>query len=149
MMKIVSAAFSGPSSNYAVNNPASKALLVNKEDARVRYDGPRSVSTSGRTSGVVRLRAIVSDISATADSNGDRSGGDVRLAQVTFVNRATNAPIATVNVSLLDSKDSTVGVAECDWMVEAGKNYTVGMIVTNYYSRHSTADNVTITVSKR
>ena len=74
-------------------------------------------------------------------------------AEVTFINRTTNAMIATVTVTLTNADDTSTGVAEYDWTVDIGtaksKSYRVGMIVSDYYSRNSTADDATITVSKQ
>lgn len=148
MTKITAASFVGPNPNYSLSNPSSKAVLINKEDAGATYDGPRTVSTSekGSSMATIPLRATITDIA-------DGSRGDIRLAQVSFVNRATNAVIATVNVSLTDPSDTTTGVAKYDWNVDIGtsssKSYTVGLIVSNYYSRNSANDNATVTVSKQ
>ena len=151
MMKIVSASFSGPNPGYVMSNPSSKALLVTKEDSRPTYDGPRTVTASkGSSTVTVPLRATIRDITVTSDAGGDRWAGDVRLAQVTFVNRETNAAIATVSVKLVNDGDTTTGVAKYDWTVDSKpRTYTVGMIVSNYYQRNSTADNASITVSKQ
>lgn len=155
MTKIATASFSGVSPNYTVANPSAKALLINKEDARVTYTGPATVSTTSRTSGAatIPLRATVRDIAATSEHNADGTVGDIRLARVTFINRTTSAIIATVTVTLADPDDTSTGVAAYDWHVDIGtaksKSYTVGMIVSDYYSRNSTADDATITVSKQ
>jgi hypothetical protein len=155
MVKLVTAVFSGPNAGYSLSNPTAKAMLVNKEDARLSYDGNRSVPTSskGSSMAVVKLRVIVRDIAATSEPNGDHTAGDVRLAQVTFVNRATGALIATVNVSLLDPGDASVGVATYGWKVDIGtatsKTYTVGMIASNYYQRNSSSDDVVVTVTRQ
>jgi hypothetical protein len=153
MTKIVTATVSGASPNYSVANPTAKPLLITKEDARPSYDGAREVSTASRSSGraTIPLRATIRDIAATSEANGDKSAGNIGLAQVTFVDRATNMPIATVTVSG-DSEDSSRGVARYDWAVDIGnsrsKSYRVGMVVGNYYMRNSTAEDATIVVSR-
>jgi Big-like domain-containing protein/Kelch motif protein len=155
-VKIAKASFTGVSPNYSVSNPIARAFLVNREDARVAYDGPRAVATSsqGGSAATIPLKAIVRDITVTPDNNGDKNAGDVRLAQVHFIDRTTNAFIATVNVSLTDPNDTTTGIATYDWNVNIGpiassKTYTVAMIVSNYYQRNNPSDNALITVTRK
>jgi hypothetical protein len=152
MSKIVSATLSGISANYTVPNPSSKTLLINKEDARVTYSGARMVqTTSGGSTATIPLVANVRDIANTVDANGDTTLGDIRLAQVMFVNRATGAAIGTVNVAL-DPNSPNDGIATFNWNVDIGTNltqdFTVGFVVTNYYNRNSTTENAVITVTK-
>jgi hypothetical protein len=153
-VKIVTAVLSSPSQDYSTTSPTAKAVIINKEDARVTYDGDRAATTSSRTSSTatVTLKALVRDIAVTSEGSGDTFAGDIRRAQVTFINRATGAIIGTVIPSLVDASDSSVGVATHTWKVDIGlassKDYTIGTIVSNYYGRNNTADNTTIRVTR-
>jgi hypothetical protein len=155
-VKIVTASLVGLSRNYSVNDPVGKAFIIGKEDARVTYDGPRTVMTSSRggSTATVPLRAILRDVAVTFENNGDKTAGDVRLAQVYFIDRATNALIGLAKISLGDQDDPSTGIATFDWNVNIGptaasKTYTVGIIVSNYYQRNSTLDNALVTVARR
>jgi YVTN family beta-propeller protein len=149
--RIVTTSFNG-ASNYTIPNP-TKVLIVSKEDARSTYTGPTSVKTACRTctSATVTLRARVRDISATTEAAGDGDPGDVRNANVTFVDRSTNAIIGTANVALTGS-DQTVGEATFNWTASIGtsssKSFTIGMIVGNAYNRNSTTEDAVVVVSK-
>src|SRR5439155_20676697 len=68
-------------------------------------------------------------------------------------NRDTGAIIAAnIPVSLLNAADSKTGIASYDWTVNLGSAdsqcFTVGIIVNNYYTRNSAADDAVITVAK-
>ena len=154
MLKRVTVTYQSVSANYTVPVPAARALMIIKEDARAKYDGPTAVFTApGKSTATIPLKATVRDIAATLDNAGDINAGDVRLARVSFINRATGAAIATVNVTLPNPNDKTTGVAEFNWVVDNGatktKSYKVGFIVSNYYSRNSTMDDGTIVVTKK
>ena len=158
-----------PGLNYTVDSsfagdafylPASTvdAFDILQEDARVYYTGTLFVNTACETcsSGTAALSATVRDITAeTADAAFDSFAGDIRNANVTFVNRDTNTPIpgcSNLSVSLVNLADPKTGRATCEWGVNIGSsdslNFTVGIIVDNYYTRNSSADNVVVTVSK-
>jgi hypothetical protein len=150
--KIVSAVYVGPNPGYTLPNPTSKALLLNKEDARVAYSGLTTVQTSGGAStATVTLSAKVRDISNTPDAAGDTAVGDIRMARVSFMNRATGAIIGTATV-VADPADPNNGLATFNWNVDIGLNpsqtFQVGFVVNNYYTRNNAADNVSITVTK-
>jgi hypothetical protein len=150
--RIVTTTFGGASSNFTMTSP-TKVLIVSKEDARSTYTGPTSVKTACRTctSATVNLRAVVRDISSTNEAASDTDSGDIRNANVMFVDRGTNSIIGTVNVALTGS-DITVGEATFNWTVNLGtsssKSYTIGMIVGNFYNRNSTTENAIVVVSK-
>jgi YVTN family beta-propeller protein len=146
---VVGAFFTDP--NFTVTNP-TKAITIQAENARVAYTGPTAVSLGGASSGPVALTVTVKDITAVAgDPAWDPYPGDVRNAQVSFVDRSTNTILGTVSPTLSGS-DPKVGTASFSWNVNLGtatsRSYTIGFIVGYYYRRNSTADNVVIVVSK-
>jgi hypothetical protein len=71
-----------------------------------------------------------------------------------FVNRdASNAPISGwLNVAYLNANDTKVGTVSYNWSVDIGssdsKQFTVGIVVGNYYGRSASVDNTIVTVSK-
>jgi len=145
----VTATFVDP--NFSVTNP-SKLITIQKEDARVANTTPASVSLGGVAAGTVVLSATVRDITAAVgDPSWDNNPGDIRNATVSFLDRSTNAIIATVPV-VLSGTDPTQGAATFNWAVNLGtatsKTFSIGFVVSNYYNRNNTADNVNITVSK-
>ncbi|PYL38624.1 MAG: hypothetical protein DMF34_06310 [Verrucomicrobia bacterium] len=99
------------------------------------------------------LSATVQDITAVpTDLAYDPYPGDIRNATVTFVNRDNgNAVIATVPVGLVSAGDTKTGTATYNWNVDIGSadsvQYTVGIIVGNYYTRNASADDTIVTVS--
>jgi hypothetical protein len=147
---IVSASF--VNANVALSNPANKSVNIQREDARVGGLAQKAY-TLGASSGVVPLTVTIADITAaTGDAATDPFAGDIRNAQVNFIDRATNTVIGTANVSALTGSGTTSGTATLNWAVNLGtassKTYTIGFSVLNYYTRASTADNVVITVAK-
>jgi hypothetical protein len=148
----VTAVFGGVNANFTVGSPTT-TLNITQEDARAYYTGACFASTSSATSGsaTVTLSATVKDISAV--DPGDPNVGDIRNAKVTFINRDTNIVIASnVPVGLVSSGDTKVGTATYNWNANIGANdsqsFTIGTIVTNYYTRNSSEDNTVVTVSK-
>jgi YVTN family beta-propeller protein len=146
--RVVTATFIDP--NFAVTNPPGKAITIQKEDARVAYTGPKSVSFGGSATGTVVLTASVRDISAAiGDPAWDANAGDIRNAQVAFIDRATNTILGLVPVT---GSDPRVGTATYNWSVNLGtarsKSYTIGFIVTYYYNRNNVTDNAVVVVSK-
>jgi hypothetical protein len=147
--KVMTAALADPTGLYTVGFP-NKSLTMTKEDARVGYSGQSTLKV--QADGTVTLLAWVKDITAvTGDPAWDNYAGDVRNAQVSFVDRSTNTILGTVNVSLAGT-DPKIGTASYVWTPSLGtatsKTYTVGFIVTNYYNRNNTIDNATVTVTK-
>jgi hypothetical protein len=148
---VVSAAFVNP--NFSMANPANKSVNITREDARIGGLDRTSYSLGGSATGIVPLTVTVKDITAmVGDAAFDAFAGDIRGAQVQFIDRATNAVIGTANVSTLIGSGTTTGTATLNWSVNLGtatsKNYTIGFTLLNYYIRSQTADNVVITVSK-
>jgi hypothetical protein len=146
--KTISASAADP--NFAPST-GSRAITITKEDARVAYTGPANVSLAANPGGVV-LTASVKDIAAAiGDTVKDATPGDIRNATVSFVDRSTNAIIATVNVTASDSEPK-VGVATYTWPVNIGtaasKSFTIGFTVSGYYNRSNTVDNAVVVVSK-
>jgi hypothetical protein len=104
----------------------------------------------------IPIKFTIKDITAvTGDPAWDANPGNITLAQVTFVNRATGATIATVPVTLVpnpaNSTDYTVGTASYNWSVSIGtassQTFTIGAIVNGYYTRNSTTEDAVVTVS--
>jgi YVTN family beta-propeller protein len=146
---VVTATFVDP--NFAASNPY-RGITIQKEDARVAYTGPTSVSFDGSAAGTVPLSVSVKDITAViGDPVRDANPGDIRNAQVAFVDRATNTILGIVTVRQSDS-DSGIGTATYNWAVNLGtaksRAYTIGFIVMNYYYRNSTTDNAVVVVTK-
>ena len=147
--RIVTASISD--TNFSVTAP-TKAITIQKEDARVAYSGATTFSLHGSATGTIPLTEIVKDITAMAgDAAWDNYPGDIRNAQVQVWDRGTNTVLGTVNVTVSGS-DLTIGSATFNWNVNLGtatsKTYTLGFVVTNYYNRNQTADNVSVTVTK-
>ena len=151
----VTAVFNAINPNFSVMNP-SNTLSTNPEDSGVTYTGAFFVGTACATcnTATVTLRATIQDISAVSgDPAYDPSPGDIRNAQVTFINRESGVIIASnLPVGLLTSTDTTTGTASYDWNVSLGtlnsRSFTVGIIVSNYYTRNNSADDALITVSE-
>jgi hypothetical protein len=130
---------------------------VTQEDARAYYTGNMFVNTSGPTSttATVTLSATIKDITAVGNTDPayDAYPGVITNAKVTFINRDTNTVIASnVPVGLVNVGDSTVGTATYNWSVNISPNtsqmYTIGIIVTNYYTRNSSDDDTVVTVAQ-
>jgi hypothetical protein len=143
------------SGNYTIKY-CNGALTVTQEDARATYAGAMFVSTSSATSSTatVTLSATVQDIIAvTGDPAYDAYPGDIRNAKVSFINRDTNTVIVSnLPVGLVSSGDTKTGAATYNWSVNIGTNdsqqYTIGIIVSGYYTRNASTDDAVVTVSK-
>src|SRR5206468_459065 len=144
--------------NYDFTTFNNGTLTVTEEDARPYYTGPTFVNTSGPTStmAIVTLSATIKDITpvdpSASDPHPDNYQGVITNAKVTFINRDNNTVIASnVPVGLVNAGDSTVGTATYNWTVNISPNvsqqYTIGIIVTNYYTRNSSFDDDVVTVS--
>lgn len=152
--RTISAVFTGTNSNFAVASPATQTLTVTQEDARAAHTGLTYVTTASATTSTatVVLTATIQDITAV-DAASDAYAGDIRNAKVTFINRDTGVAIATgVAVVLVNSADTRTGTATYSWTPNIGtadaKQYTIGVIVTDYYTRDNSADNTVGTVMK-
>jgi hypothetical protein len=140
----------------AATNSINVPLLVNPEDARATFTGNPLVATSSSSSNwaTVTLSATIRDISAvTTDPATDSTAGDIRNAKVTFVNRADNSVIASnLPVGLVSSSDAKTGTATCQWNVNLGtsssQTFTVGIVVSGFYTRNSPTDDTAITVTR-
>jgi len=145
--------------NYDFSTFNKGNLTVTQEDARAYYTGPMFVNTSGPTSNTatVTLSATIKDITPVDPTmsapNPDNYPGVITNAKVTFVNRDNNSQVIASNVpvGLVNAGDSTVGTATFNWSVNLGtsvsQTYTIGIIVTNYYTRDSSFDDDVVTVS--
>ena len=132
-------------------------FTVTPEDARTQYTGTLYASTNSSTvsNTTVTLKATVSDITAVnGDPAYDQYAGDIKNAKVMFVNRdASNTPISGwLDVSYLNASDTKVGTVTYNWSVDIGssdsKQFTVGIVVGNYYVRNASVYNTIVTVSK-
>jgi hypothetical protein len=117
------------------------------------------VSTSSATSSsaTVTLSATIQDITAvTGDPAYDGFAGDISKAKVTFVIRnadGTSTSINTTPVSVgLVNTDTKVGTATFNWTVNIGNSnsqtYTIGIVVSGFYTRDASTDVENVTVSK-
>ena len=145
----VVATFLDANPNFTVSN-ATRPTTIYKEDARVAYTGPASLSLG--QNGTVPLTVTVKDITAAiGDPEWDANPGDIRNAQVWFIDRATNTILGTANVTA--DGDRTVGTATYNWAVNLGtaqaRTYTIGFIIGNYYYRNSDGENAVVKVSKQ
>jgi hypothetical protein len=118
---------------------------------------PPVLSAVSNQTGIGEMLSVtVKDITAeTSDSAYDSLEGDILNSKVTFVDRDTNAPIAgcsNLSVGLVNLVDTKTRTATCNWNVNIGSAdslaYTIGIIVSKYYTRNSSADNSVLTVSK-
>jgi hypothetical protein len=156
-IRVATATYTGVSPNFTVIN-VTKSISILKEDARTYYTGATSVSTGSSTSSTatIAITSTIKDITAVpSDPAWDPYPGDISLAQVSFVNRATGAIIATVSVAHVpqsDPTDYTIGIASYNWTVDIGtaasQTFTIGTIVSGYYTRNSTTEDATVTVSR-
>lgn len=150
----VDSSFAGDTAYLASND--SDPFDITQEDARAYYTGAcfASTSSASASSATVTLSATIKDITAeTGDPATDSFAGDIRNARVTFINRDTNTVIAAnVPVGLVNAADTKIGTATYNWNVNIGSadsvSYTIGIIVTNYYTRNSSDENSVVTVSK-
>jgi hypothetical protein len=120
-----------------------------------------STPSASTNTATVTLRATIQDITAvTGDPAYDPNAGDIRNAKVTFVNRDIPDPNPTgfqliasnLAVSLVDPLDTKTGTVTYDWTANIGNQssqaFTIGIIVTNYYSRNDSSDDTVIEVYK-
>jgi len=159
----VIATFTSTNPNFANSPTASPVTLtVNKEDARATYTGTLFAWTKSTTDGsaTITLSATIQDITAVDPSASapypDNYPGDITKATVTFVNRDTipaTVIAANVPIGLVNAGDTKTGTATYNWAVNIGSaadsaQYTIGIIVNNYYTRDSSFDDGVVTVSK-
>jgi hypothetical protein len=142
--------------DVGASGTTSFTIEVSKEDARVTYTGTTFASTSCSTcsTATVTLAATIQDITAvTGDPAYDPNAGDIRNATVTFVNRDDgDSFLCLASVGLVNLSDTKTGTATCNWTANIGSNdsvqFTVGIIVNNYYTRNTSEDDEIVTVSK-
>lgn len=135
------------SPNYAIQF-VSGTLTVLAEDARAYYTGTLSAAplNGGATAVNLTLSATIKDISATPDAASDTFIGDIRNATATFVDRSNGATLCTAPIGLLNSADTTVGSLTCTATVPL-TNITVGVVVSNYYTRDAASDDTVISIT--
>jgi VCBS repeat-containing protein len=137
--KIVSATYAGLSTNYTLPVPTNKTVMITKEDAALDLTVLSTTDVTASATGTATIPLTVKV------QNADATPGDLRLAQVMFMNRSTGAVLATVNAA-------ADGTATYNWPVTITGNsqsFQVGFVVTNYYNRNLTSDNRTIEVCKQ
>ncbi|HEV8508727.1 MAG TPA: choice-of-anchor tandem repeat GloVer-containing protein, partial [Chitinophagaceae bacterium] len=147
----IKSSFAGDAIFSASNDEDAFDIL--QEDARAYYTGTLFASTGSGSTTTLTLSATIRDISAeTGDPTTDPYAGDIRNAKVTFIDRSTNTAIATVPIGLVNLADPKTGTATYTWNVNIGtansQDYTIGIVVNNYYTRNSSAENTVVTVSK-
>jgi hypothetical protein len=105
--------------------------------------------------GTITLIATISDITAVpSDPAYDPYPGDIRNATVTFVNRdaSDNTLCGAAPVLLINNSDPKTGSVTCTFTGSTGSGvstaYTVGIVVSGYYSRNTPADDVIVTISQ-
>jgi alpha-tubulin suppressor-like RCC1 family protein len=143
--KISCSGLSSP--NYSINF-ANGSLTTTPEDARTTYTGPTAVKTTSPSKGnfSVTLTASIKDINALpTDPAWDAYPGNISNAIVAFVDRSSGATLVG-NVPV-----TTNGLARAVWNGSIGnlssKTYTIGTVVTGYYTRNSATENATVTIS--
>jgi hypothetical protein len=106
------------------------------------------------------LSATIQDITAlTGDADYDAHPGDIRNARVTFVIRGTfpnpDTPITNcqnLTPTLPSSANTKTGSVACSWAANIGSadsaTYSIGIVVSNYYTRNHSADDTVINISK-
>ncbi|PYV14864.1 MAG: hypothetical protein DMG21_16970 [Acidobacteria bacterium] len=164
----VSAAFTSSDPNFT-NSSGTGKLTVTQEDARVTYGGNLFVGIPlSASSGTITLSATVADITAlgpynagpppTGDTAYDPYPGDIQNATVTFITRdavgtyAAGGTLCTAPVVLINSSDLKTGSVTCTFTGYVGSTgstqYTVGTVVSNYYTRNAAGDNTGVTISQ-
>jgi hypothetical protein len=152
----VTAEFTNVNANFTVQDPTAQSITVEPEYARVEYTGPSRVSTSSASSRSFStvLTASIRDITAESDEPAfDANAGAIANARVTFVNRATGNPIApgAVNLPVSATTDPTVGNVHFAWtdsIASDVQDFVIGIVVSNFYTRNSTSDDVVLTVAR-
>jgi len=152
----VTAVFGGVNPNFTVSNPTT-SLTITKEDARVTYAGNLFVGIPlSATMGSITLIATISDITAVpSDPAYDAYPGDIRNATVTFMdfsNPTAPTALCSAPVLLVSGSDTKTGSVTCTFMGvvdnTGSKQYTVGIVVGNYYTRSSSTDDAVVTISQ-
>lgn len=136
-------------------------VVVTQEDARSAYTGLACYSTgsSSSNSAFVKFMASVQDITgSTGDPDYDEFGGDIRNARVSFVNRdapgdSSFSGCANLTPILVDPNDPKTGIVSCTTTLaiplnEQSASFTVGIVVSNYYTRNDSFDDVIVNLYK-
>ena len=138
--------------NFSITDPTT-TLDINQEDARAYYTGAFYASTQGVNSSdaIITLSATIKDITAV-DPGADPYAGDIRNATLSFVDRdASTTIVSGVPIGLVDPNDPTVAVGTWDWETTISgdaEDFTIGVVVGNYYIRNSSEDDIIVTVAK-
>jgi hypothetical protein len=154
--KTVTATIAGADPNYNLSSLSpTTSLTITKEDARITYTGAYFTSTSSTTSSTatVTLSATIQDISAVNGNPGnDLKEGDIRNAKVYFTILETNQTYGPFTPGLVTAGDTKTGTVTTSWSANIGTadaaQFTVKMVVDNYYTRDRSEDDAVITVAK-
>jgi subtilisin family serine protease len=145
------------SGNYLITFQKG-TLTITKEDSNATYAGLLFFSTASPTSSSadIVMQATVQD--ATVFDPNDPNAGDIRNARVSFVNRDVTTETAlypncsNLTPALVNPSDLKTGIVSCTVRFDIGakdsEQYTVGLIVDNYYTRNSSIDDTVLTISK-
>jgi hypothetical protein len=152
----LTATFTSTNTSYTGSSGAPFTFAVTAEDARATYNGSSLFWTSSlkSTSANVTLSAAIQDITAV-DPATDNKPGDIRKARVTFINRDTNIAIpgcANLTIGLVSAGNTTTGSVKCATTLSSGSTgaaqYTVGVVVSGYYERDASEEDVIITIAQ-
>lgn len=144
----VDAVFTSTNANFA-GDTDTNSLTVTQEDARITYTGLYSFSFGTASSVTVPLSATVQDITTLpSDPAYDAYAGDIRNARVTFYADG-NAISACTNLapSLVTAADTKTGTVACNATFSSPSSPMISMVVSAYYTRSYSGDNVTISVA--
>ncbi|MCP3973054.1 MAG: hypothetical protein GY720_01015 [bacterium] len=132
-------------------------VVILPEDAVPFYVGPTYAATVAAHDGStgVALRANVRDITTAADPGDplwDPLPGDIRRADVTFYDMATDADLCSAEVDLVFAGDTNIGTAECSYVFEIGSANTVpfniGVRVGHWYTNELAPEQAVLVVAK-
>jgi len=163
-MYSVTAKFTSPNVNFTDCTGGPYKFTILQEDSRATYNGNNLFWTSSVTSNnaSATLSATVQDIAIVdpnqSPPNPDNYSGDIRNAKVTFMNRDTNTPLAGCSdlpVGMVKVGDTTTGIATCNTTLSlsngnnsGGTQFTIGTVVSGYYTRNSTDDDTVVTLAQ-
>jgi hypothetical protein len=151
----VTAEFTGVNANFIVSS-ATTPLTVTQEDARAYYTGASVfwTSSTSSTSATVTLSATIKDITAV-DPVTDPNGGNITNARVSFVSRDGTVLAGCIGLipALVDPSNPLVGTVTCQTTSLSASSsgaaqYTIGIVVNNYYTRNNTDDDTVIDVAQ-
>jgi photosystem II stability/assembly factor-like uncharacterized protein len=153
----VTAQFTSTNGNFADSSGGPITLTETQEDAGAFYNGNMLFWTSSvnSNSANVTLSAAILDATAlpTTDPRYDPNAGDIRNAKVTFINEDKGQVLCSnLPVGLVSTGDTKTGIATCSTTLSVDNTgaaqYTIGIVVSGYYTRNSAEDNTVIDVAQ-